>query len=181
MGRIWECIRVLSATRRGFLAIGTGVAVAECGPAFADTLPLPQGEVVLTVDGAIGPADPAAAVRFDLEMLLGLGRQSLRTTTPFTDGEPLFEGVLARSVMAAVQARGSRALARARNDYAAEIPLDDFERWEVLLASHMNGQRLRLRDKGPLWIVYPWSQHPELDSRVTRQKSVWQLARLTIA
>lgn len=166
------------ATRRGFLALGMGVAAIPDGRAtFAAAEP--RSEVILTIDGAIGA--PATPARYDVERLLGLGRSSLRTRTPFTEGESDFEGVLGRAVMQAVQARGTRAMAFARNDYSVEIPLSDFRDWDVLLATHMDGRRLQLRDKGPLWVVYPWSRHPELDNRVTRQKSIWQLYRLSIS
>lgn len=167
-------------TRRGFLALGTGVAAISDGRA-AFAAAEPPSEVILTVDGAVGIGDSATPVRYDVERLLGLGRSSLRTRTPFTEGESDFEGVLGRSVMQAVQARGTRAMAFARNDYSVEIPLSDFRDWDVLLATHMDGRRLQLRDKGPLWVIYPWSGHPELDNRVTRQKSIWQLYRLSIS
>ena len=60
------------------------------------------------------------------------------------------------------------------------IPIDDFHRYDVLLAVRMNGQLMRTRDKGPIWIVYPWSRHPELDDFLTREKSVWQLNALHV-
>lgn len=143
-------------------------------------LPAPEGEVVLRVGGAINCPNVGDMAELDMALLKSLGSDRLRTWTPWTQGEPLFEGVLARRVMAAVCARGERALARALNDYTTEIPLEDFTRWPVLLATHMDGVRLRLRDKGPLWVVYPWSDHPELNDRLTRQRSVWQLASLVI-
>ncbi|HMR29314.1 MAG TPA: molybdopterin-dependent oxidoreductase [Geminicoccaceae bacterium] len=168
-------------TRRGFLAFGIGVAGMPCGRTASAAVPEPRSEVILTVEGAIGDGRSAGPVRFDIDALRGLGVYTLRSRTPFTEGESDFEGVLGRNVMAAVQAHGSQATAYARNDYSAEIPLSDFADWDVLLVTHMDGRRLRLRDKGPLWIVYPWSQHPELDNRVTRQKSVWQLYRFSVS
>ena len=60
------------------------------------------------------------------------------------------------------------------------IPIDDFHRYDVLLAVRMNGQLMRTRDKGPIWIVYPWSGNPELDDFLTREKSVWQLNALHV-
>jgi hypothetical protein len=143
-------------------------------------LPPPSGEVVLQVSGAIDHTNAEGAARFDLPLLESLGIERLRTWTPWTEGEPLFEGVLARTLMQAVGAHGTQVEARARNDYVAVIPLDDFTRWPVLLATRMDGQRLRLRDKGPIWIIYPWSDHPELNDRLTRQRSVWQLASLVV-
>lgn len=172
---------MLSAPRRRFLAMAVGAAGTSTATMSRAAAPEPAGAVVLTVDGAIGAAGPSGAASYDLDALLALGRHRLQTRTPFTDGEPVFDGVLARRVMEAVDARGTRALAHARNDYVAEIPLSDFQSMDVLLASHMDGRRLTLRDKGPLWVVFPWSQHPEIDNRLTRQKSVWQLYRLSIS
>jgi hypothetical protein len=77
--------------------------------------------------------------------------------------------------MEAVGARGSEVEVRALNDYKEVIPLDDFDKYDVLLAMRMNGRLMKVRDKGPIWIVYPWSEHPELDDFATREKSVWQL------
>lgn len=172
---------MLRATRRGFLALGTGVAAIPRSRTPLAAVPERRSEVILTVDGTIGIGDSAPPVEFDIEALLDLGRTSLRTRTPFTEGESRFDGVLGRSVLEFVHARGQRAVALARNDYYVEIPLSDFRDWEVLLATHMDGKRLQLRDKGPLWVIYPWSQHPELDNRVTRQKSIWQLYRLSVS
>jgi hypothetical protein len=44
----------------------------------------------------------------------------------------------------------------------------------------MNGEILTPRDKGPIWVVFPWSDHPELDTRQARQRSIWQLVEMTI-
>jgi hypothetical protein len=171
---------VRPGTRRSFLAAALTIPAAFRPQRAAAAIATPTGEVVLAVSGAIEHAGPGGAAQFDLAMLEALGIDRLRTWTPWTDGERLFEGILASRLMEVVGARGERVLARARNDYAIEIPLDDFRRWPVLIATHMEGERLRLRDKGPLWVVYPWTDHPELNDRLTRQKSIWQLLSLVV-
>jgi hypothetical protein len=140
----------------------------------------PRGRVILTVTGAIAEANGSRRSEFDLAALERLGLSKLITWTPWTDGEVEFEGVLARRLMEAVGARGTDVAARALNDYEEEIPIEDFERYDVLLAMRMNGQLMRVRDKGPIWIVYPWSDNPELDDFATREKSVWQLNALHV-
>jgi hypothetical protein len=70
--------------------------------------------------------------------------------------------------------------ARALNDYEEVIPIEEFHKYDVLLAMRMNGALMRVRDKGPIWIVYPWSDNPELDDFATREKSVWQLSVLHV-
>ena len=140
----------------------------------------PQDRVILTVTGAISDTDGSGRIEFDLKDLERLGLSRLTTWTPWTEGEVEFEGVWARRLMEAVGARGTEVEARALNDYEEVIPIDDFHRYDVLLAVRMNGQLMRTRDKGPIWIVYPWSDHPELDDFATREKSVWQLNALHV-
>jgi hypothetical protein len=145
-----------------------------------DGLATPHDEVVLTVTGAIGNTNAPGRAEFDLNMLERLGLSSLKTWTPWTEGEIEFEGVWARRLMEAVNAKGTQVHAKALNDYQYTIPLEDFDRYDVLLATRVNGQLMRVRDKGPIWIVYPWSGHPELDDFATREKSIWQLSALHV-
>jgi hypothetical protein len=135
---------------------------------------------VLTVTGAIGRTNAPGQADFDLRALERLGLVRLTTWTPWTEGEIEFEGVWARRLMEAVRARGTEVDALALNDYEQTIPLEDFDKYDVLLATRVNGRLMRVRDKGPIWIVYPWSGHPELDDFATREKSVWQLSALHV-
>jgi len=70
--------------------------------------------------------------------------------------------------------------ATAANDYSVEIPVSDFLDYDVILAITMDGERLTLRDKGPLWIVYPRDDHPELSSPLINSRWIWQLVALEL-
>lgn len=80
----------------------------------------------------------------------------------------------------AVGADGETVKAIALNDYMIDIPISDVERYEVLLALKMNGEYMRVRDKGPIWIVYPYDQYDELNEPGIRERSVWQLRELIV-
>jgi hypothetical protein len=136
--------------------------------------------VILTVDGAITHTNAPGVAEFDLAMLEQLGLTRLRTWTPWSDDELEFEGVPAQRLMEAVGATGDEVRASALNDFESTIPLADFERYPVLLATRADGKQLEVRDKGPIWIIYPWSSHAELDDLPTRRKSVWQLRSLHV-
>jgi hypothetical protein len=77
-------------------------------------------------------------------------------------------------------ARGSGLRASALNDYTIEIPIAELRQYPVLLALDRDGQPLSVRHRGPIWLVYPWSDFPELDDRVHRQRSIWQLVELEV-
>jgi hypothetical protein len=170
--------------RRRLLPLPAVLALSAIGrpiaPLCAENLPPPHDRIVLTVTGMLANATHSRRVEFDLRALERLGMSKLITWTPWTNGEVEFEGVLARRLMDAVGARGTEVEVRALNDYKEIIPIEDFSRYDVLLAMRMNGQLMRVREKGPIWIVYPWSDHPELDDFVTREKSVWQLNALHV-
>jgi len=37
-----------------------------------------------------------------------------------------------------------------------------------------------VRKKGPMWVVFPWSDHPEIANEVYYARSIWQLKRIAV-
>lgn len=163
-------------TRRAWLAALALPALPA--PAFA--LAPPVGEVLLRVRGDIAVTNRDGEAWLDRAALEGMGRVDLRTGTPWSAGEETFTGVPAARLLDRLGARGSIARALALNDYKVDIPVAELRSYPVLLALERGGRPLRVRELGPIWIVYPWSQFPDLDDRVHRQRSVWQLDALEL-
>jgi hypothetical protein len=156
------------------------ILIAAALPAAGETLPAPTGDVILTVDGAITNTTDGKEARFDVAALEALGLTTVITSTPWTDGAVTYEGVLGRVLMEHVGAKGSKLVARALNDYLADIPITDFTDYDVILAIKANGAYLPIRDKGPIFVVYPLDGHPELVNNTIYSRCVWQLTRLTV-
>jgi hypothetical protein len=146
----------------------------------AGTLPSPTGKVILRVTGNIANRNAPDAADFDAEMLERLGIVEVVTHTPWTEGEVRFSGVSPKALLDAVGASGDLIEAIALNDYRVKIPTADFERYPTVLAMRVDGQRLRIRDKGPLWLVYPWRDHPEIDTIEYHSRSIWQVKSLNV-
>ena len=68
----------------------------------------------------------------------------------------------------------------ALNDYKVDVPMADFHNFPVILAYRMDGEALRIKDKGPLWIIYPQDEFPELKNKQTQNKWVWQVKEIQI-
>jgi hypothetical protein len=143
-------------------------------------LSAPSGPVILTIRGAIQHANAKDSAQFDSQMLATLETHTLETTTSVTDGINQFEGFLMRDLLDWVGADGEQVIATALNDYIVEIPLEDFYQYDVLAATHMDGEALTPRDKGPLWIVYPRDDHSELQDIRYDYRWVWQLSGLQV-
>lgn len=146
----------------------------------SQTLALPRGDVVLSVSGKIRDNNQAGKALFDMAMLQALPQQSFTTQTPW-DKEPLhFSGPLLRDVLSRVGASGTRIKAIALNDYQVEIPVEDAQRFDVIVALRMNGKPMPVRTRGPLFIIYPFDARAELRSFRYYERSIWQLRALHI-
>lgn len=149
-------------------------------PACAADMAPPQGEVVLSVTGAIGCTNDGAAARLDRALLESLPQRTFRTTTIWTDGVQEFTGVALADLLRSLDASGKTVIARAINDYQIDIPVDEVSEEAPIIAYRMNGAPMSIRDKGPLWIVYPFDDNPRFQSEVAYARSVWQLAQIEV-
>lgn len=171
MGSVWW---------RG-LGIGVALSALVSGPVLAqDALGPPQGEVVLTVTGLISARNAGEAAQLDLVMLEAMEPVEFETHTIWTEGLQVFEGVPLATLLDRLGAQGSVIAASALNDYTVEIPVSDAVAEGPILAYRQNGAELSVRDKGPLWLVYPYDSDPSYQTEVIYARSIWQLARIEV-
>ena len=163
------------------LALAVALTVNAAVTASAEeALPVPQGKVILTISGNIEKTNQDGVAAFDHAMLEAIGFSDLQTSTAWTAGTPTFRGVPMQALLEHLGAKGENVTAVALNDYKVEIPFSDIFDYPVLLASSMDGERLKVRDKGPLWIVYPQDDFADLRNKVTQSKWAWQVKELMI-
>ena len=147
--------------------------------ATAEQLPMPTGEVILTVSGAIGKTNTQAGAEFDLDLLKALEWEEVNTFTSFTDGMQTFEGPRLSSLLDFVSASGTTIGASAINDYFVDIPVTHAENQGVILAVLHNGKAMTVRDKGPIWVIYPQSKD-EAKLKKFDNEMIWQLISMEI-
>lgn len=140
---------------------------------------MPTGRVILTISGNIEQTNAPGQARFDMAMLVALGTDAMTTRSEWSDRAQHYEGIPLRAVLERVGAKGSAMKASALNNYEIVIPFDDLQ-YEPLIATKVDGEVLKLRDKGPLWIVYPRDKHAVLQDVRYDSRWVWQLHRLHV-
>ncbi len=136
--------------------------------------------VALTISGNIAHTNDAGRLLLSLEQLKSLPQKTLLTTTRWTKGTADFRGPLLRDVLALAKAQGRSLFAIASNEYRVEIPIQDVETYDVILALEQDGKALTMRSKGPIWIIYPWSDNEELERGKYYSRAIWQLVELDI-
>ncbi len=146
----------------------------------AQALDEPKGAVVLTVRGRIRHTNRSGAAAFDTAMLAQLPQSSFSVRTPWYDHARKFSGPLLRELLAMVGSVGPQLRAVALNDYRVDIPADDAQRYDMLLATSLDNQPMAVRDKGPLFIIYPFDSHAALRNPVYYSRCVWQLKAIEV-
>ncbi|MDH4392945.1 MAG: molybdopterin-dependent oxidoreductase [Aquabacterium sp.] len=168
-----------STARRRALCRGLATAtLLTVSPARA--LDAPKGKVLLSLVGTLGHTNAAGRTDFDMAMLEALPQHSFSTSTPWYKEVRRFSGPLLRDVLGAAGAKGTTLRAVALNDYKVDIPMEDTLRHKVLLATRVDGRPMAVRDKGPLFIIYPYDESADLRSERFYSRSAWQLRRLEI-
>ena len=155
---------------------GLLIAAATAAPA----LEAAKGEVILTVTGSIARTNADDSAQFDLDMLKALDPVTIETTTIWTEGVQTFTGVELADLLAAIGAEGRVIRASAINDYAIEIPISDAVPGGAVIAYKNNGEPMSVRDKGPLWVIYPFDSSSEFRTEEFYSRSIWQLDRIEV-
>jgi len=166
-------------TRRTFLLHGGGASLlVAAAPVWA--LEKPTGPVVLTVVGKVRAPNDGALANFDMPMLERLPQTSFTTRTPWYSQPRKFTGPLLRDVLSAAGAHGSLLRAVALNDYWVELPVDDAAQFDVIIARLLDDKPMAVRDKGPLFVIYPFDSRPDLRNPIHYGRSAWQLRTIEV-
>lgn len=173
MLRLWAKCVLATAMAGLYIVFGASVARAE-------GLQNPSGKPILTISGQIESTNVGDSAAFDRSMLEALEMVSFETMTPWYDQPVKFEGVRLDKLMALVGATGDRVRAVALNDYVTEIPISDFSEYGPIVALKRDGEYMPVRDKGPLFVVYPYDSDPALQSQTYYSRSAWQLSQLIV-
>lgn len=161
-------------------AAGLFALLSIAAPALADDLAAPAGKVVLEVSGAIGHTNGDGVAAFDLDMLEALESRTTVTATPWYDSARSFSGPLGKALIDTVGASGTMLRVTAINDYVTEIPLADLLDHPVILATRIDGERMSVREKGPIFVIYPFDEAPELNNETYYGRSAWQVKSIEV-
>ena len=167
---------LLSSRRRICLAGLLTFVLNESAHALAP----PHGKVVLSISGQITEKNAGDQAHFDMAMLSALPQYTFTTITPWFAGPRQFTGPLLRDVLAAVNAHGKTLRAIALNHFEIDIPVEDARQFPVIVALLMEGKSMPIREKGPLFIIYPYDTDIQLQSTRYYNRSAWQLSAIEV-
>lgn len=149
-------------------------------PLHAQKLASPSAKTVLTIGGKLGQTNGQGLARLDMVMLNALPQRTIKTRTPWYAGVTEFTGPTLADVLMLVEASGTSLRATALNDYSIVIPVSDAADHQVVLATLLNGKTMSVRDKGPIFLIYPFDSKEQLRASTFYERSIWQLKSLEL-
>ena len=163
----------LPSTRRFLVLVAAALA---CGAALAQGAATTTPRAVLEISGK-----GSAPVKLDMAALQRLPQSSFKTNSPWTREPHTYTGPLLRDVLALAGAQGGTTIkAIALNDYQISIPAEDAAKLGVIVAHQIDGKAIPVRERGPLFVIYPFDSAPELRSTRYYERSIWQLKSMRI-
>lgn len=121
------------------------------------------------------------AESFTLEEILAMPQTTIVTKNDYVDEATTFQGPSLRSVLEEMDVPQDATLKMvALNDFSSEVPAADAFKYDVILAVLLNGETMSVRDKGPIWVIYPMDDNPELHDEIYNDRLVWQLKSISV-
>ena len=132
-------------------------------------------QTILTV------STPEQSATYTLEELLALPQTTVVTTNDYVDTATTFQGPRLRAVLEPLNVGPDASLKMvALNDFSSNVPAVDAFDYDVILAVLRDGEPMSVRDKGPIWVIYPMDDHAELRNDSFNGRLVWQLKTIAI-
>lgn len=158
----------------------SGLAILFPNSGVAERLPQPVGEIILTVTGPMAYGNSPDGAVFDRAMLESLGTTSFMTSTQWTVGVSEFKGISLQRLIDKVGAAPTALEVIAINEYQVEVPASDAVEGGPILAWQQSGKQLSVREKGPLWLVYPYDKSEAYRTDEIYARSVWQVVKINL-
>ncbi len=147
-------------------------------PAFA--LDPPTGKVLLKVSGTLHAKNVGNEAHWDIGLLESLPTETIRTSTPWSEGVFEWQGIRIDVFLNAMGINSTAFTAAALDDYAIEFLEVDIAKYPVIIAYKQDANYISVRQLGPLRIIFPFDDYPELHTQNNLTMSVWQLNKMII-
>lgn len=134
-------------------------------------------DIVLTIGGETDKT-VSSSLQLTLSEFEAIDASTVETRTPWHKEKTLFSGVSGAALLKYLGTRATEVDAVALNDYKVTLPVSDLSDTGLIFATRKNGELMSVREKGPIFIIYPFDGNPSLDNEVIYARSIWQLKAL---
>jgi hypothetical protein len=161
-------------------ALVGAILLAGATAAHAAPNACPQ-DALLAITGLVKPNRPNGTFSFNEEDFLKLSTAKIVTTTAWTPKSEFVGPELSTVLRAAnVSPKAKEMRFYAVDAYEITIPIADVAKYRPVMAHTQNGARLTIPTRGPVFLVYPRDQHPELLNIKGQAQFVWMVCKIDV-
>ena len=121
----------------------------------------------------------ASTKQFNSAQLLALPQQQFVTKHSWSEEAETFSGPLLEDVLNTTCNNTQKIKLTALNDYAIDMDFSEVKKYQPIIALSVNGKRLSIREKGPLWVMLALDEH-KIKDRSLDGLMIWQLSDIEI-
>jgi hypothetical protein len=115
------------------------------------------------------------------EIIAQLEPSTFTTSLPWYSEKKEFTGFKVSDLLSRLQIDDAFSVSFiALNDYAASSTIADINKYQPIIAYQVDGQKMRVRDKGPYWMLFNVDKYPETNNAVFHSQMVWQIDEIMI-
>ena len=141
------------------------------------TGPVQAGDTRLIVDAH---GDPSKTRAFADADLMALPQIEFSTSTIWTNSKVSYSGPSLAAVLEVSGAPDGALRMTAVNDYKVDMPRAQVEPNAPIIANRINGAPFSIREKGPLWLMFPFDSDERFQTEEVYSFSIWQLTGIQV-
>jgi hypothetical protein len=135
----------------------------------------------LSSDLIVRTSDEQSYTITHAELVQNLQETTFTTHLPWLDQANEFSGFAVTDLLKHLKIDDTFAVSFiALNDYTASSKIDDLIKYKPIIAYKQNGKKMKVRDKGPYWLIFNLDQYPEIDKAEFHSQMVWQIDELMV-
>ena len=162
---------LLSAPEKGIISTASHITETKTISLKADTL--------LNIQ-AINNSGCQQSVQLNDRQLLALPQQQFVTHHSWSETPESFSGPLLEDVLDMACDNTKKIKLTALNNYAIDMDFSQLKQYQPIIALSVNGKRLSIREKGPLWIMLPLDDLKGIKEKSLDGVLIWQLSDIAI-
>ncbi|MGL5007724.1 MAG: hypothetical protein ACRC53_10275 [Plesiomonas sp.] len=114
-------------------------------------------------------------IALSVSQLNALPQHQITTSTPWHTQARTFSGPSLTDILALGKIQSDRIEIDSINGYQITLSPTELAPYDPILATHVDGKEMRIRDNGPIWLVLPLDKYPNLHSSTYYAQMAWQI------
>ena len=144
-------------------------------------VPVPTGDVALTVSGAIALTNNGDVFDLDMDMVKGLPTLTYQVEDPWM-GTQIYTGVTLKALLdyVGIPADATSVVLVASDDKEFKVAIKDALYYPIMLAYAESGDDLPASLGGPVKLAYPYDAYPDLQNIYDENAWAWYVVGVRI-